>query len=81
MSDDNERSFSSGRDMITYRRTRLLPDIIEACQCLKSWLSPIRARDGEAYDTEKVFDDENELQKDYEQADGDNGEGGGDSEV
>jgi hypothetical protein len=37
MSDNNERSFSSGRDMITYRRTCLKSDIIEACQCLKSW--------------------------------------------
>ncbi|KYG42638.1 hypothetical protein M433DRAFT_40555, partial [Acidomyces richmondensis BFW] len=37
MSDNNERSFSSGRDMITYRRTRLRSDIIEACQCLRSW--------------------------------------------
>jgi hypothetical protein len=39
MSDDNERSFSAARDMITYRRTCLQPDIIEACQCLKSWLT------------------------------------------
>jgi hypothetical protein len=38
MSDNNERSFSSGRDMITYRRTRLVNDVIEACQCLRSWL-------------------------------------------
>jgi hypothetical protein len=39
MSDDNERSFSAARDMISYRRTCLLPDIIEACQCLKTWLT------------------------------------------
>ncbi len=38
MSDDNERSFSAARDMITYKRTRLQSDIIEACQCLKDWL-------------------------------------------
>jgi hypothetical protein len=31
MSDNNERSFSLGRNMITYRRTRLQSDIIEAC--------------------------------------------------
>lgn len=44
MTDDNERSFSSGRDMITYRRSRLLDDIIEHCQCLKGWLkAPARA--------------------------------------
>lgn len=51
MSDDNERSFSAGRDMITYRRTRLLDDIIEACQCLKSWWSMKDAtEDGEEID-------------------------------
>ena len=27
--------------MITYRRTRLLNDIIEACQCLKSLLNDL----------------------------------------
>jgi hypothetical protein len=56
MSDSNERSFSSGRDMITYRRTRLRSDIIEACQCLKSWYGY----------QETVFDDEDEIEKDYE---------------
>ena len=38
MSDNNKRSFSSGRDTITYRRTSLANDIIEAWQCLRSWL-------------------------------------------
>ncbi len=38
MSDDNERSFSAAKDMITDRRNRLNEDIIEACQCLKQWL-------------------------------------------
>ncbi len=38
MSDDNERSFSAAKDMITDRRNRLNEDIIEACQCLKNWL-------------------------------------------
>jgi hypothetical protein len=31
ISDSNERSFSLGRNMITYRRTSLLSDIIKAC--------------------------------------------------
>lgn len=31
MTDDNERSFSSGRDMITHRRSRLHDDIIQSC--------------------------------------------------
>lgn len=38
MSDDNERSFSAAKDMITDRRNRLNEDIIEASQCLKQWL-------------------------------------------
>jgi hypothetical protein len=56
MSDSNERSFSSGRDLITYRRTRLRSDIIEACQCLKSWYGR----------QEDVFDNENEIEKELE---------------
>lgn len=55
MSDNNERSFSSGRDMITYRRTRLINDIIEACQCLRSWLLPSNGR------PEELFDDEDTI--------------------
>jgi hypothetical protein len=56
MSDSNERSFSSGRNMITYRRTSLQSDIIEACQCLRSWY---RRQEG-------VFDSENEIEKELE---------------
>ena len=37
MADDNERSFSSARDLITYRRNRLKEDIIEASECLHNW--------------------------------------------
>lgn len=59
MSDDNERSFSSGRDMVTYRRTRLQGDIIEACQCLKSWFG----------DIEVVFDDKEAIDKDMDTVD------------
>ena len=57
MSDDNERSFSSGRDMITYRRTRLKSDSIEAYQCLKSW-----------YVTPKtIYVDEDKIVEDMEE--------------
>ena len=38
MSDDNERSFSAAKDMINDRRNRLCAEIIEASQCLCSWL-------------------------------------------
>lgn len=38
--------------MITYRRTRLQSDIIEACQCLKSWYQP----------DEELFDDEEAIE-------------------
>ena len=51
MSDDNERSWSSGRDMITYRRTRLKSDPIEACQCLKSRYAELKT----------MFDDEDMI--------------------
>jgi hypothetical protein len=60
MSDDNERSFSSGRDMITYRRTCLQSDIMEACQCLRSWLLPTVKRQG------PLFDEESDIQKDMD---------------
>lgn len=61
MSDNNERSFSSGRDMITYRRTRLRSDIIEACQCLRSWYQL----------KEELFDSEEAVNKDLDTVDGD----------
>ena len=56
MSDSNERSFSAGRDMITYRRTSLRSDIIEACRCLKSWYG----------NQEMIFDKDKELEKEIE---------------
>ena len=59
MSDDSERSFSSGRDMITYRRTKLRSDIIEACQCLKSWYG----------NNEDLFDDKEAIQIDMDAVD------------
>ena len=42
--------------MITYRRTRLQSDIIEACQCLKNWYGY----------QETIFDDEDDIEKDHE---------------
>ena len=59
MSDNNERSFSSGRDMVTYRRTRLKGDIIEACQCLKSWYG----------NSEGLFDSETAIDQDIDAVD------------
>lgn len=54
MSDEPERSFSAGRDMITYRRSRLHSDIIEACSCLRSWYgAPVKGQ----------FDDEEEIEQ------------------
>jgi hypothetical protein len=36
MSVDCERSFSSGRNLLTYRRSRLIEDLIEACIYLRN---------------------------------------------
>ncbi|KAK5110036.1 hypothetical protein LTR85_001794 [Meristemomyces frigidus] len=65
MSDDNERSFSAGRDLITYRRNGLLSDIIEASQCLRQWLGkPERVRRPNDVPMSD-FDDEVEIELDY----------------
>jgi hypothetical protein len=37
MSDECERSFSSAKILLNDRRSRLLPDIIEANECLRAW--------------------------------------------
>jgi hypothetical protein len=67
MSDNPERSFSAGRDMITYRRSQLGSDIIEACAFLRSvYGPPVRARAGTTTTT-PAFDDEVEVEKDMEQ--------------
>jgi hypothetical protein len=66
MSEDNERSFSAGRDLITYRRNRLMSDIIEATQCLRQSYGPpqqIRTRKGTL---DNAFDNEDKLQEDYD---------------
>ena len=64
MSDDPERSFSAGRDLLTYHRNRLSADIIEATQCLRSWYSKPLAEKGrpEEYDP---FDDEDIIVDNY----------------
>lgn len=54
MSDDNERSFSSARDLITYRRNRLKEDIIGASECLHNWYGRPGAN---ATSTESRLDD------------------------
>jgi hypothetical protein len=38
MSDEPERLFISAKLLITYRRNRLGDDIIQASECLKSWV-------------------------------------------
>lgn len=64
MSDDPERSFSSGRDLITYRRSNLHDDIIEACSCLRSWYGP-PVQAGASKAGEAAFDDEDEIEEQY----------------
>ncbi|SMY23107.1 unnamed protein product [Zymoseptoria tritici ST99CH_1A5] len=64
--DDAERSFSSGRDMITYRRSQLGGDIIEACVFLRSvYGPPVKIRgDGT---TMAAFDDEEKVANYFEE--------------
>jgi hypothetical protein len=67
MSDNPERSFSAGRDMITYRRSQLSSDIVEAYAFLRSvYRPPVRARAGTTITT-PAFDDKVEVEKDMEQ--------------
>lgn len=77
MSDACERSFSSGRDLIHYKRSRLLSDVIEACTCLRNWYGKPTPRkvkvkksdkDGNTVTEEQVlemFDDEEQVQNAY----------------
>lgn len=65
MSDDAERSFSSGRDLITYRRNRLSADIIEATQCLRNWYGrPLKTDPGKA-EVYSAFDDEDTIEQEF----------------
>jgi hypothetical protein len=66
MSDDTERSFSAGRDMITYRRSRLHDDIIEACSCLRSWYGKPKKN----HKNEAPFDDEEVVERQFNELQG-----------
>jgi hypothetical protein len=67
MGDNPERSFSAGRDMITYRRSQLGSDIIEACAFIRSvYGPPVIVRAGTTTTT-PAFDDEVEVEKDMKQ--------------
>ena len=52
MSTDAERLFSSCKITLTDRRNRLSDDILEAIECLKSWL---KIADQEAYILEDLI--------------------------
>lgn len=77
MSDDCERSFSSGRDLVHYKRSRLLSDVTEACTCLRDWYSKPTPKtagtkvgfgNGSTAAGEEVidvFDDEEQIQTAY----------------
>lgn len=68
MSDGCERTFSSGRDLITYRRSRLKCDLIEAMELLRQWLgTPARRRmkNGDSEIWVDPLDDEAAIIKDY----------------
>ena len=61
MSDDTERSFSSGCDLITYRRSGLLGDVIEACEFLHNYYGEpqvTRTKSGDSEVTIPPFDEE-----------------------
>jgi hypothetical protein len=66
MSDDTERSFSAGRDLITYRRSRLHDDIIEACSCLRSWYGKPKKNEK----NEAPFDEEEVIEQQYDKLEG-----------
>ena len=60
MSDDAERSFSGARDMISYRRSNLQDDIIEASSCLRNWYGhPSDDSEGkEPFDEDQVIEEQ-----------------------
>jgi hypothetical protein len=65
MSDNPERSFSSGRDMITYRRSQLTSDIIKACAFLRSAYGP-PSKDRSGSIPVPAFDNVDEVKVDME---------------
>jgi len=66
MSDDTEHSFSAGRDMITYRRSNLHSDIIEAAMCLRSWYGPPTPKKKGREWVYEEFDNEDVVEAQYE---------------
>jgi hypothetical protein len=52
MSDECERLFSSAKLMIVDPRGRLKADIIDACECLRSWYGP--PRNGSTGDEKRI---------------------------
>ena len=66
MSDDAERSFSAGRDLITYRRSNLLDELIEACSCLRNWYGKPK----KDKTNEEPFDDEMVIEEQFKDVHG-----------
>jgi hypothetical protein len=58
MSSKCERAFSTGKRMITDERYNLKTDIIEADQCIKSWIKNGVANGQAVFDTLAIVDDE-----------------------
>ena len=79
MYDDCERSFSSGRDLVTYRCSNLLSDNIEACELLRNWYGKprlSRQRDEHGNDHRvPPFDDEEQVHKQWASKHQDKAEG------
>jgi hypothetical protein len=65
ISDNPERSFSSGRDMITYRLSQLTSDIIEAYAFLRSAYGP-PSKDRSSSIPVPAFDNVDEVEVDME---------------
>jgi hypothetical protein len=78
MSDECERSSSSGRDLVHYKRSRLLSDVIEVCTCVRDWhgkLTSKTVRTKSAYESGSttvydqsflIFDNEEQIQTAYD---------------
>jgi len=79
MSDDPDRAFSSGRNLITFRRNALHSDLVERLELLRNWYptpTPVRMRnkrqnDDNTDNTDNIvdmsrFDDDGLVQMDLE---------------
>ena len=62
ISDNPKRLFSSGRDIINYRRLQLYSDIIEACAFLRSAYGPL-IKTTRAGVTTLAFNDDEDIKK------------------